>query len=286
MSDQEFICAICGGTTYSVSRTLTDLFADCGEMGSYELVRCVACGLLCLHPQPDAETRAAAYAATWALDAQDGLSSRAAGWVARRSARSMQRYFAEPRRVLDISCATDVTLAKQAIRVAPASGLDVCHNTLKQAAFPDASADTVILAHTLERVSDPIATLREVWRVLAPGGAIIIGIPNADSIEARVLGRRWIGYDAPRHLTTFSLRTLSLALEATGFRIAHVKHEAIGLEWAWAFRLWLRDRWPISERVIRPLHPLLIVAATPLAALGAFTRRSGRIRVIAVKPVA
>jgi hypothetical protein len=62
-----------------------------------------------------------------------------------------------------------------------------------------------------------------------------------------------------------------------------VRHEAVGLEWAWAFRHWLRDRAPKAERAIVPLHPLLIVAATPLAAIGALTKRSGRIRTIALR---
>jgi SAM-dependent methyltransferase len=154
---------------------------------------------------------------------------------------------------------------------------------LEDAAFPDASFETIILSHTLEHVRDPITSLREIRRVLAPGGALILWLPNVDSIEARILGRRWIGYDPPRHLTTFSVATLTRALETTGFRVIDIRHEAVGLEWAWGFRSWLRDCAPRAERAIAPLHPLLIVAATPLAAIGALTKRSGRIRVVAVR---
>jgi 2-polyprenyl-3-methyl-5-hydroxy-6-metoxy-1,4-benzoquinol methylase len=156
---------------------------------------------------------------------------------------------------------------------------------LEDAAFNDTSFDTIILSHTIEHVRDPIAILREIHRVLTPGGALILWLPNGDSIEARVLGRRWIGYDPPRHLTTFSVATLTRALEATGFRVTQVRHEAVGLEWAWALRSWLRDRTPKAERAIAPLHPLLIIAATPLALIGAVTKRSGRIRVIGTRDV-
>jgi SAM-dependent methyltransferase len=199
--------------------------------------------------------------------------------------------------VLDVGCATGELLlairregnasvtgvepGERAAYIARQRGLDVRQGMLEDADFPDASFDTVVLSHTLEHVRDPVATLREIYRVLEPGGALILWLPNADSIEARVLGRHWIGYDPPRHLTTFTVATLTRALETTGFRVSQIRHEAVGLEWAWAFRSWLRDHAPSVERAIVPLHPLLIVAATPLAMAGAVTKRSGRIRVIA-----
>jgi SAM-dependent methyltransferase len=152
---------------------------------------------------------------------------------------------------------------------------------LEDARLPAASVDTVIMAHTLEHVPDPVATLREVRRVLRAGGALVLWLPNVESIEARLLGGYWIGYDAPRHLTTFGMGTLEQTLKTTGFRVVDVRHEAVGLEWAWALRLWVRGRFPAAERALRRLHPLLIVLATPLALVGAASKRSGRVRVVA-----
>jgi SAM-dependent methyltransferase len=264
-------------------------------------VRCATCGLLRLHPRPDAATLVAAYAGGYAPHLRPGLSGRAKGWLERRAVRRLRRLFAPPRRVLDVGCATGELLlavraaggarvvgvepGAEAARVARARGLDVRDGVLEEQRFPDTSFATVVLAHTLEHVTDPIATLREIHRVLAPGGALVLWLPNAASIEARLFGRYWIGYDAPRHLTTFTVATLTRALEMTGFHVSEVRHEAIGIEWAWALRLWLRERLPAAERALRPLHASLIIAATPLAALGALTHRSGRVRVIAVKPV-
>jgi hypothetical protein len=111
---------------------------------------------------------------------------------------------------------------------------------------------------------------------------LLLWLPNADSVEARLFGRYWIGYDAPRHLTTFTIATLRRALDEVGFETWSIKHEAIGLEWAWALRLLLRERVPVSEQLVRRLHPLLIVLCTPFALLSALLGRSGRIRVVAV----
>jgi SAM-dependent methyltransferase len=49
----------------------------------------------------------------------------------------------------------------------------------------DAAVDRVLLIHVLEMSRDAEALLREVWRVLAPGGRLLAIIPNRRGIWAR-----------------------------------------------------------------------------------------------------
>src|SRR5262245_32949100 len=49
----------------------------------------------------------------------------------------------------------------------------------------DAAVDRVLLVHALEMSHDAEALLREVWRVLAPGGRLLAVIPNRRGIWAR-----------------------------------------------------------------------------------------------------
>jgi SAM-dependent methyltransferase len=49
----------------------------------------------------------------------------------------------------------------------------------------DAAVDRVLLVHAIESSDDPAALLREVWRVLAPGGRIIAVIPNRRGLWVR-----------------------------------------------------------------------------------------------------
>src|SRR6185295_3121879 len=49
----------------------------------------------------------------------------------------------------------------------------------------DATVDRVLLVHALEMSQDAEAMLREVWRVLAPGGRLLAVIPNRRGIWAR-----------------------------------------------------------------------------------------------------
>ncbi len=49
----------------------------------------------------------------------------------------------------------------------------------------DAAVDRVLLMHALEMADDPIALLREVWRVLAPNGRLLAVVPNRRGLWAR-----------------------------------------------------------------------------------------------------
>jgi SAM-dependent methyltransferase len=73
--------------------------------------------------------------------------------------------------------------------------------------LPDASLDRVLLVHVLELANDPREVLREVWRVLAPGGRMIAIVPNRRGLWARVESSPF-GFGRPysRHQLTQLLR--------------------------------------------------------------------------------
>ncbi|MDR3518893.1 MAG: methyltransferase domain-containing protein [Azospirillaceae bacterium] len=54
--------------------------------------------------------------------------------------------------------------------------------------LPDVSVDRVLLVHGLEFTEQIRPMLREIWRVLAAGGRILVIVPNRRSIWARVDG--------------------------------------------------------------------------------------------------
>lgn len=49
----------------------------------------------------------------------------------------------------------------------------------------DSSVDRVLMVHSLEHAENPQQTLLEVWRVLAPGGRLVIAVPNRRGLWAR-----------------------------------------------------------------------------------------------------
>lgn len=49
----------------------------------------------------------------------------------------------------------------------------------------DSSIDRMLMVHSLEHAENPRETLKEVWRVLAPGGRLVIVVPNRRGVWAR-----------------------------------------------------------------------------------------------------
>jgi hypothetical protein len=61
-------------------------------------------------------------------------------------------------------------------------------------------------------------------RLLAPGGRLVVAVPNAASLQARVFGDRWFGLDLPRHLVHLSPAPVLSKIEALGLRVERVSY--------------------------------------------------------------
>lgn len=88
--------------------------------------------------------------------------------------------------------------------------------------FPDDSFDLVYTMGTIEHVHDYIVAVRELFRVLKPGGKAIIGVPNRHDPFLRplvvwILDKLELYAYSPEH--SFSRRELRLMLEGVGFEI-------------------------------------------------------------------
>ena len=52
--------------------------------------------------------------------------------------------------------------------------------------LPDSCMDRVLLVHALETLDHPREVLSEIWRILTPGGRLIVIVPNRRGLWARV----------------------------------------------------------------------------------------------------
>ncbi len=79
--------------------------------------------------------------------------------------------------------------AEQGVVNWPASGRSASALIeLEMLPLPDSSIDRVLIVHALETAEHPSAVLDEVWRILNPGGRLIVVAPSRRGVWARVDG--------------------------------------------------------------------------------------------------
>lgn len=100
-------------------------------------------------------------------------------------------------------------------------GLDARTGCLETLSLPAESYDVVVMADVIEHLTDPRRTMREIARVLRPGGRLLLLTPDVGSAVARLLGPRWWGL-LDDHYFYFSRPTLRRFLESEGFAVERI----------------------------------------------------------------
>ncbi|OGP92890.1 MAG: hypothetical protein A2156_10035 [Deltaproteobacteria bacterium RBG_16_48_10] len=101
-----------------------------------------------------------------------------------------------------------VEMDEQASERARSKGISVFTGDLFEAGYPDQFFHVVRMSFVLEHLPHPRETLQEIQRVLVPQGRVYISIQNARSLHYWLFGPRWFSLDVPRHLFTFTPKTI------------------------------------------------------------------------------
>jgi SAM-dependent methyltransferase len=192
-------------------------------------VRCARCGVATTSPWPSDEQLSEAYA-DW-YRPTSGRFSGLGDKVIRRTRSALAdrlHRILPPGPVLDVG-AGDGTLVeafvrhgREAVGLEPyASGPHIRNAEVEDV---DGTWSAVIFWHSLEHLRQPARALSHAATLLAPGGTLIIAVPNATSMQARAFGDRWLALDLPRHLVHLSPPALLAKIEALGLRVERVSY--------------------------------------------------------------
>ena len=162
-----------------------------------------------------------------------------------------------------------------AVQKAASRGLDVLCGTLDENHFPSNGMNAIVLSHVIEHVHNPTETILDCYRILTPGGRLVLSTPNHESWGHSLYLEKWRGLEPPRHLFVFNSRSLLRLLRQAGFRKISLRSSIRGAGWmmiasrsiqnkggyfmgrheAFPVRLWSRCM-QMLEWVIVQFHPL------------------------------
>lgn len=244
---EEVPCPLCGQAAGAPLLEASDPLPAAGHGLLFAVVRCDHCGLCYTNPRPTERSIFRFYPPDYRPHRR-GCKMRQSRRVSPFWSRLLGRPCGErrgilpwpsPGRLLDFGCGAGTFLKTMADQGWEVTGLDaavgaVQHvreqhgltalvGTLPHSDLRPGSFDVVTMWHSLEHVHNPLAILREAYKLLVPGGKLIVATPNIESIPFAVFGRSWFGLDVPRHLMHFGPRTLSATLQAAGFRTEPVR---------------------------------------------------------------
>lgn len=201
-----------------------------------QLVKCRQCGFQYVNPRLRGELIFAGYTEGDDPTYVSQLQARERTFAA--SLDEIERAAGGTGRLLDIGTAAGAFVAAARARGWQAEGCEpnkwlaewgARHYgiTIRQGAvfdqdYDDGSFDVVTLWDVIEHTLHPREMLARCYRLLKPGGVLVVNYPDIGSWIARVLGRRWL-FLTSVHLYYFDRATIRRMLETTGFTVQAVR---------------------------------------------------------------
>ncbi|HSO99286.1 MAG TPA: class I SAM-dependent methyltransferase [Solirubrobacteraceae bacterium] len=229
-------CPACGGPLAPWRRVPSS--DPTAAPGWFDLLRCTRCAsAVTIEPAPAEAHETGAYGG--GSPRLYRIAAPLLAWFDRRRLRLVRRAVPPPARLLDAGAGRGRFVASAGSAGYAAAGIEpsargiagarelsarVTRATIDSAEIDDGSFDAVTLWHVLEHLEDPARAIETIARWLRPGGALLVGVPNLASLQARIGEERWYHLDVPRHRTHFTADGIASLLAAHGFAIVHTTH--------------------------------------------------------------
>jgi SAM-dependent methyltransferase len=166
--------------------------------------------------------------------------------------------FVEGGRLLDIGCGNGTELYRlklmgwevygveidiEASERAKSKGLSVYTGNLFEANYPDRFFHVVRMSFVLEHLPNPRETLLEISRILMPKGRIYISVQNARSLNYWLFRKWWFSLDVPRHLFSFTPKTIRKLLSSLGLKVGTLWFDSGRRNFLVSLQYWINERY-------------------------------------------
>jgi SAM-dependent methyltransferase len=235
-------CIICGNEAHHFVYSGYDRFFDGSEV--FSIIECTLCGLFSLRPRLPLEKMKKYYPNNYQLfvqaveDETNYFRFLDRYWGREKQVKQVIKRVSDPGVILDVGCATGILLSGMRRRGWDCYGVEpnqyaanyaqqrfdlkIFCGYLENANYPEKFFDVITMMDVLEHVFDPINTIREIHRILKPGGYFIGNLPNGNAWERFLFGPYWVGWEAPRHYHVFTPKTIKKILEDQHFRSVNI----------------------------------------------------------------
>lgn len=100
----------------------------------------------------------------------------------------------------------------------------------KQLGDLEGKYDFIMLHHSFEHMSDPLAALNDINRLLTVEGKVLVRIPIASSYAWKKYKENWVQLDAPRHFFIHTPKSIGILCRKSGLKIIDVTYDSHELQ--------------------------------------------------------
>lgn len=237
----------------------------------YRIVQCRQCGLVYTNPRRRPADIMHDYEAV--VDERYLADCDARTATFRRNIRPLEQMISSPngRRLLDVGAHVGVFVdvarerswdawglepSRWAVEQGRSRNLNMIQGTLRDSELDPASFDAVTMWDVIEHLLDPLADVREIARILRPGGVFCVHSINIASPFARLMGKRW-PWLVEMHNYYFTPQTLAATVEKAGLHVEGWRIQGRYLHLGYLLsRLsgWYKPLGVLAERTAKLLH--------------------------------
>jgi 2-polyprenyl-3-methyl-5-hydroxy-6-metoxy-1,4-benzoquinol methylase len=257
-----YVCHICGSKDHEFVFKGFDRLHHIP--GNFFIYRCEGCGLFTTHPILEPGEMAHYYPDDYICylpaieDETNKLKYFDRLLALKKRVKIIKNKMKRVGRILDIGCATGILLSgmqkegwecvgiepdeKAANYARERFGFNVINGYLEDTNFPNDHFDVITILDVLEHVNNPAMFLGELRRILKPNGWVFATLPNSSAWEKQIFGPYWVGWEVPRHYSTYNPKNIHRFLTRNQFKNINV-FSFTGRQGAFmmSIRFWLKD---------------------------------------------